>query len=174
MCDTTLVCDVLNSTTYRKTLGKIATKVIKEPLFCTILQQVKDHLAFLTTPIHDDVIKWKHFPRNWPFVRGIHLDRPVTQRPVTRSFDVFFDLRLNKRLSKQPWGWWFETLSWSLWRHCNESNQGLYSLSRRRLSWSLQATRFGFRLCQSLWNLTGTPTAALSRCLSNFRAIRSL
>ena len=38
-----------------------------------------------------------------------------TQRPVTRSFDVFFDLRLNKRLSKQPWGWWFETLSWSLY-----------------------------------------------------------
>ena len=42
-----------------------------------------------------------------------------TQRPVTRSFDVFFDLRLNKRLSKEPWGWWFETPSWSLWRHCN-------------------------------------------------------
>ena len=43
-----------------------------------------------------------------------------TQRPVTRSFDVFFNLRLNKRLSKQPWGWWFETLSRPLWRHCNE------------------------------------------------------
>ena len=42
-----------------------------------------------------------------------------TQRPVTRSFDVFFDLRLNKRLSKQPWGWWFETPSRSLWRQCN-------------------------------------------------------
>ena len=42
------------------------------------------------------------------------------QRPVTRSFDVFFDLRLNKRLSKQSWGWWFETLSRPLWRHCNE------------------------------------------------------
>ena len=41
------------------------------------------------------------------------------QRPVTRSFDVFFDLRLNKRLSKQSWGWWFETQSGSLWRHCN-------------------------------------------------------
>ena len=39
------------------------------------------------------------------------------QSPVTRSFDVFFDLHLNKRLSKQPWGWWFETPSWSLWRH---------------------------------------------------------
>ena len=44
------------------------------------------------------------------------------QRPVTWSFDVFFDLRVNKRLSKQSWGWWFETLSWSLWRHCNEKS----------------------------------------------------
>ena len=42
-----------------------------------------------------------------------------TQRPVPRSFGVFFDLRLNKRFSKQPWGWWFETLSWSLWRQCD-------------------------------------------------------
>ena len=41
------------------------------------------------------------------------------QKPVTRSFDVFFDLRLNKRLSKQSWGWWFETLSRPLWRHRN-------------------------------------------------------
>ena len=41
------------------------------------------------------------------------------QRPVTRSFDVFFDLRLNKRLSKQSWGRWFETLSCPLWRHFN-------------------------------------------------------
>ena len=39
------------------------------------------------------------------------------KRPVTRSFDVFFDLRLNKRSSKQSWGWWFATLSRPLWRH---------------------------------------------------------
>ena len=31
------------------------------------------------------------------------------RRPVTRSFEVFFDLRLNKCLSKQSGGWWFET-----------------------------------------------------------------
>ena len=43
-----------------------------------------------------------------------------SQRPVTRNFDAFFDLRLKKRLSKQSWGWWFETPSRSLWRHCNE------------------------------------------------------
>ena len=42
------------------------------------------------------------------------------QRPVTRSFDAFFDLRLNQRLSTQSWGWWFETLPRPSWRHCNE------------------------------------------------------
>ena len=41
------------------------------------------------------------------------------QRPVTLSFDVFFDLRLNKRLSKQSRHRWFETPSRSLLRHCN-------------------------------------------------------
>ena len=48
-----------------------------------------------------------------------------TQRPVTRSFDVYFDLRPDKRLSKQLWGWWFETLSHSLWRHRNEYARGI-------------------------------------------------
>ena len=42
-----------------------------------------------------------------------------SQRPVTGSFDIFFDLRLNKQLSKQSWGWWFETPSSPLWRQCN-------------------------------------------------------
>ena len=49
---------------------------------------------------------------------------PVTsgfpaQRPVTRSFDVFFDARLNKRLNKHSRCWWFETPWRSLWRQCN-------------------------------------------------------
>ena len=55
---------------------------------------------------------------------GIH-QSPVnspSQRPVTRSFDVFIDLRLNTRLSKRSWDWWFETPSCSLWRHCNVTN----------------------------------------------------
>ena len=70
--------------------------------------------------LHYDVIKWKHFPRYGLFFAG---NSPVigefpAQRPVTRSFDVFFELRLNKGLSKQSWGWWFEMLSWS-WCHCN-------------------------------------------------------
>ena len=40
-----------------------------------------------------------------------------TQRPVTRSFDVFFDLCPNKRFSKQWWGWWSEMPLHPLWRH---------------------------------------------------------
>ena len=40
-----------------------------------------------------------------------------SQRPLVRSVDVFFDLRLNKRLSKQSRCRWFETPSRSLWRH---------------------------------------------------------
>ena len=43
----------------------------------------------------------------------------LAQRPVTRSFDGFFDLRLNKRSSKQSLGWWFEPPLCSLWRHYN-------------------------------------------------------
>ena len=70
---------------------------------------------------HGDAIKWKHFTRYWPFVRGIHWS-PVNspaQRPVTQSFDVFLDPCQNKRLVKQSWGWWFEMPSRSLWCHCN-------------------------------------------------------
>ena len=44
----------------------------------------------------------------------------LAQRPVTWSFDVFFDLRLNKLLSKQQSGWWFQMPSCPLWRHCND------------------------------------------------------
>ena len=69
--------------------------------------------------VHDDVIKWKHIPRYWPFVRG---EFPV-QRPVTRSFAAFFDLCPNIRLSKQSWGWWFETLSRPLWRNCDDRDR---------------------------------------------------
>ena len=59
---------------------------------------------------------------------------PVTgefpvQRPVTQSFDVFFDLRLNKRLSKQSLGWCLETPSRSSWRQCNAFSIQLYHIA---------------------------------------------
>ena len=69
---------------------------------------------------------WRHQMETFSALLAICAgNSPVTgefpaQRPVTRSFDVSFDMRLNKRFSKPRWGWWFETPSHPLWRHCNE------------------------------------------------------
>ena len=69
-------------------------------------------------------------------VRGIHqlTGEFSSQRPVTRSFDVFWDLRPNKRLSKQSTRRWFETPSRSIWPHynvCASSSLSLLSPSSR-------------------------------------------
>ena len=62
--------------------------------------------ATRTTVGLDDVIKWKHFPRHWPLCGEFTgLGEFPSQRSVTRSFDVFFGLRLNIRLSKHFQGW---------------------------------------------------------------------
>ena len=87
--------------------------------------EMRRHRAYydLTMMIHrKPVVSRTKGQRCRSCTHDIHRSRWIpTQRPVTRSFDVFCDLRLNKRLSKQLWGWWFETPSWSLWRHCNEN-----------------------------------------------------
>ena len=68
---------------------------------------------------------WRHQMETFSALLAICAgNSPVTgefpaQSPVTRSCDVFFDLRPNKRLSKHWRGWWFETPSRPLWRHCN-------------------------------------------------------
>ena len=80
-----------------------------------------------------------------------------SQRPVTRSFDVFFDLCLNKRLSKQSWGWWFETPPHPLRRHNNEFLVAKQQLLNR---WSPSPqTHFGenrpFRVNSSVVGICG-------------------
>ena len=67
--------------------------------------------------IHGDVIKWKNFPRYWPFVRGIH--RSPVNSPHKGQWRGALMFSLYKRLSKQSKGWWFGTPSFPLWRHCN-------------------------------------------------------
>ena len=64
---------------------------------------------------------------------------PVTgefpsQRPVTLSFYVFFDLGQNKRLSKQSKPRWFDMPSRSLWRNGNALSQYMYVGVRVRQS----------------------------------------
>ena len=78
--------------------------------------------------VHPVCSWWRHQMETFSALLALCAgNSPVTgefpaQRPVTQSFDVFFYLRLHKRLCKQSWGWWFETQSSSLWRHCNVSN----------------------------------------------------
>ena len=120
---------------------------------------------------------WRHQLETYSALLGICAgNSPVTgdfpaQRPVTRSFDVFFDRRLIKRLSKQSRGWWFQTPSRPLWPHCNdacyccllinypavrwcEANISDYnSLQRSRISRKhiLQCRWGGFERRYSLW-----------------------
>ena len=87
--------------------------------------------ATILVPCHEvkslQLVSWWHhhmetFSTSLALCEG---NLPVTggfpsQRPVMWSFDVlFFDLHLNKQLSKQFKHWWFETPSHSLWRHYN-------------------------------------------------------
>ena len=76
-----------------------------------------------TKPLNDDVIQWKHFPRYWPFVRGIHRSPVISpHKGQWRGDLIFFDMRLNKWLSKQSWDRWSETPSHPLWCHCNDTS----------------------------------------------------
>ena len=91
---------------------------------------------------------WRHQMETFSALLAICAENsPVTgkfpaQRPVTRSFDVFFHLRLNKRLSKLRWGWWYETQSRPLWRHWNETPLS-YKLGTSR--WNL---RDAYPICE--------------------------
>ena len=69
------------------------------------------------TTITWDVMKWKHFPRYWPFVRGIH--RSPVDPPHKGKWRGSLMFYLIKRLSKRSIRRLFETPSRSSWRHCN-------------------------------------------------------
>ena len=62
---------------------------------------------------------WRHQMETFSALLALCAGNSPVQRPVARSFDVFFYLRLIKPLGKQSRGWWFETPSRPLWRHCN-------------------------------------------------------
>ena len=96
--------------------------------FCSVLFSFNEsHIILLhLTNAQSLLIWWSHQMETFSALLALcEGNLPVTgeflsQRPVTRSFDVLFDLRLNKRLSKQSWCWWFETPSRPLWRQCND------------------------------------------------------
>ena len=90
---------------------------------------VHQHSAWGMDMYHVHTTWWRHqietFSALLAFCWG---NSPVTgefpsQRPVTRSFGVYFDPRLNKRLSKLSKRLWFQTPSRPLWRHCIENSE---------------------------------------------------
>ena len=82
--------------------------------------------SFGDLAIYDDVIKLKHFPRYWPFVREIHRSPVNSPHKVQYRGALMFSLicaRINGWVNNR--GWWFETPSRPLWRHCNDVVQYL-------------------------------------------------
>ena len=88
----------------------------------------------------------------------------TAQRPVERSFCVFFDVRLYKRLGKQSWGWWSETLSHPLWPHynvlgipcrlpCGIMSKTLLSNHHPNVGWAILVVNFGCKLLLHRWSL---------------------
>ena len=95
-------------------------------------------------PLHKPVAWWRHQMETFFALLALCAGNlPVTgefpsQRSMARSFDVFFHLRLNKGLSKQSWGRWFETPSCPFWRQCNETQyMTLYDYPSVHLSYNL-------------------------------------
>ena len=76
-----------------------------------------------------------------------------TERPVMRSFDFYFDLRPNKRSSKQLWGWWFETPLRPLWRHRNEK----WTKCPPPVQWLVQAKEYEMSSACIWRNIRGLP-----------------
>ena len=92
-------------------------------------------------------------------------------RPVTRSFDVFIDVRLYKRLSKQSWGWWFETPSHPIWRHCNDV---VYYELTLRVSWKFFFVKVSISMIKSVCKFTHITTVLSSWYRQNCNMIVAL
>ena len=107
-----------NSETTLTNMRKYVTGMCHKLLYVTSTQMAFSIVVYITW--------WRHPMETFSALLAICAGNlPVpgefpAQRPVTRSFNVFFDLRPNKRLGKQCWGWWFETPSSPLRRHCND------------------------------------------------------
>ena len=77
---------------------------------------------------HDDVIKWKHFPRYWPFVRGIHRSPVNSPHKGQWRGALMFNLicaRINVWVNNREAGdlrryrTHYDVIVMPFWRHCN-------------------------------------------------------
>ena len=133
-------------------------------------------------------IRWVTSPISWwrhpmkTFSASMTLcggNPPVTggfpsQRPVTRRFDVFFDVRLNKPLSKRSRRRWFETPWLSLWRHCNVVlmlSRAFQPITAQLTNGSCAAFVYNTLKCSRDGNSTGIKTQNISTWFSLTRRV---
>ena len=90
-----------------------------------------------STHSHDDVIKWRHFPRCWPFVRGIHRSPVNSLHKGQWRGTLMFSLIcvwINGWVNNRD-AWWFETPWRPLWRHCNMLVESTITTTRLYTFW---------------------------------------
>ena len=88
-----------------------------------LFEHVINLSAISVGPIHTpQVLWWRHQMETFSALLALCAGNSLvilTKASDAELWCFFFDLRLNKRLSKQWWGWWFEMPSRPLWRHCS-------------------------------------------------------
>ena len=100
---------------------------------CVVVISIRWLSAHMMTSSNGNIFRvtgflcWEFIGRRWI---------PLTKE-VTQSYNVFFDLRLNKRFSKQSRCWWFKTPSRSLWRRCNANGASPFLTHWRYYSFAL-------------------------------------
>ena len=105
--------------------------------------------------IHDDVMKWKHFPRYWPFVRGIHRSPEFPSQRVSNA-------ELWRFLWSAPWQTVGQT-SCSLWCQCNVFN--------RHQGW-VNNTGIMIVPVQSQWNSNEADMVEIDQCQTILKPIK--
>ena len=112
------------------------------------------HILIQRKAFHDDVMESEYFPLYWSFVREIYRSTVNSHRKGQwrGALIFFFDLHMNKRLSKQSRCRWFGTPSRSLWRYCSAAGRLEPSLCLLYVwDWhyegsSMQCIKFGYLL----------------------------
>ena len=117
---------ILGNSTLCNELSYFSTLLLaNSPKFLSFGEVVNSWMVCSWWSISSELSWWRHQMETFSALLALCAGNSLvtgkfpTQRPVARRFDVFFDLRMKTRLSKQSRGWWFETLSRPFWCPCN-------------------------------------------------------
>ena len=111
---------------------------IQRVIWHVLVDQINLRYMSVLANWHDDVIKWKHFPRYWPFVRGIH--RSPVNSPHKGQWRGALMFGLIRALINS---WVNNGEASDLRRHCAH-----YDVIGMEMSWRMYASVY--------WDITGS------------------